>query len=407
MSDEQDDSLLFAGLKVLDVGSWIAGPVAGTILADFGADVIKVELPGIGDAYRQLSALPAFPDADENYMWQMDARNKRSLALNLKTDEGMKILHQLVKGCDVYITNNPLPMRRALKLNYEDLKPLNESMIYASLTSYGEAGPEKDREAFDLVAYWARTGLMDLVRTGDAPPAQSLPGMGDHPSAVTLYASIVTALLKRERTGKGSMVHTSLLANGLWSASCIAQAAFAGGSLANFRAARQIPAFARNLYETKDLRWLQFTMVRTEAEFAHLLHAVGLSGLLEDERFATAEGRVANSALLVTLFSDLLKEKNSAEWLEIFAAEGVNATRMALIEELVDFEQVTANNMVVAPADDGINMPLVIDHPVGVKGLAKVGPKRAPDLGEHSTEILSELGYSAADIERLAASGII
>ena len=203
-----DDAALFAGLKVLDVGTWIAGPVAGTILADFGAEVIKIEMPGVGDAYRQLSGLPMFPDAEENYMWQMDARNKRSLALNLKTEAGMQVLRKLIADCDVYITNQPLPMRRALGLNYEDVKPLNERMIYASLTAYGEQGPEKDREAFDLVAYWSRTGLMDLVRSGDSPPAQSVPGMGDHPSAVTLYAAIVTALLKRERTGKGALGKT-------------------------------------------------------------------------------------------------------------------------------------------------------------------------------------------------------
>ena len=201
-----EEGYLFEGLKVLDVGTWIAGPVAGTILADYGAEVIKVEMPGVGDPYRNLSGLPIFPDAPENYMWQMDARNKRSLSLNLKSDDGMRILRELIRECDVYITNNPLPMRRALKTTYADLQPLNERMIYASLTAYGEEGPEKDREAFDLVAYWARTGLMDLVRSGDAAPAHSLPGMGDHPSAVTLYASIVTALLKRERTGKGSMV---------------------------------------------------------------------------------------------------------------------------------------------------------------------------------------------------------
>ena len=213
-----DQDYLFSELKVLDVGTWIAGPVAGTILADFGAQVIKVEMPGVGDAYRGLSALPAFPNADENYMWQMDARNKRSLTLNLKTSEGLEILQQLIRDCDVYITNQPLPMRRALGLNYEDILPLNERMIYSSLTAYGEKGPEKYRKAFDQLAYWARSGLMELMRQPGAMPTQGIPGMGDHPTAVSIYAGIVTALLHRERTGEGSMVSTSLLANGLWSA---------------------------------------------------------------------------------------------------------------------------------------------------------------------------------------------
>jgi len=402
-----DEDYLFAGLKVLDVGTWIAGPVAGTILADFGAEVIKVEMPGVGDAYRMLSGLPAFPDADANYMWQMDGRNKRSLTLNLKNDEGMAILHRLIESCDVYITNHPLPMRRALKLNYEDLKPLNERMIYASLTAYGEEGPDRDREGFDLVAYWARTGLMDLVRTGDAAPAQSLPGMGDHPSAVSLYAGIVTALLKRERTGQGGRVHTSLLANGLWSASCIAQGGFAGGSFENYRASRLIPAFTRNLYETKDQRWLQFTMVRTQDEIEHLLAAVGLGGLLEDERFLTPEGRAEHGELLVHLFQELLHERDSDEWLEIFRREGINATRMSVIEELMEDEQVTINEFVVPPNDPEVNMPYVINHPVKVDSVEQVGPKRAPEVGEHTEEILGELGFGAEQVESLRNRGVV
>ena len=113
---------LFDGLKVLDVGSWIAGPVAGTILADYGADVIKIEMPGLGDAYRNLSAMAIVPEASTNYMWDMDARNKQSLSLNLKTEEGIKILHRLIEQCDVYITNQPFPLRDRLSLNYEDIK---------------------------------------------------------------------------------------------------------------------------------------------------------------------------------------------------------------------------------------------------------------------------------------------
>lgn len=402
-----DDDYLFAGLKVLDVGTWIAGPVAGTILADFGAEVIKVEMPGVGDAYRMLSTLPAFPAAEANYMWQMDARNKRSLSLNLKSDEGMAILHRLIRDCDVYITNHPLPMRRALKLNYEDIAPLNERMIYASLTAYGEEGPDRDREGFDLVAYWARAGLMDLVRTGDVPPAQSLPGMGDHPSAVALYASIVTALLKRERTGKGGRVHTSLLANGLWSASCIAQGGFAGGSFEPYRAARRAPAFTRNLYETRDLRWLQFTMVRTQEEMEQLLRAVGLGGLLEDERFTTPAGRAEHAELLVHLFQELIRERDSEEWLEIFHREGINASRMGIIEELVEDEQVFANRMVTPPDDPEMKMPFLIRHPLNVDSVPSVDARKAPELGEHTGEILGGLGFSSEQITELRSRGVI
>lgn len=406
-SQVEGDEYLFSGLKVLDVGTYIAGPVAGTILADFGAEVIKVEMPGVGDAYRMLSDLPVFPDAQANYMWQMDARNKRSLTLNLKTEEGIGILHQLIADCDVYITNHPLAMRRALGLEYEDLAPLNERMIYASLTAYGEEGPEKDREGFDLVAYWGRAGLMDLVRTGDSPPAQSLPGMGDHPTAIALYASIVTALLKRERTGKGGHVHTSLLANGLWSASCIAQAGFAGGNYANYRVVHQTPAFARSLYETRDLRWIQINMIRSQEEVEQLLSAVGLGGLLADERFATPEARAAHGEVLVNLFQDLIRDRDSDEWLEIFQREGINASRMSVVEELMEDEQVLINGMVVPPVDPAVNMPYVINHPVNVDEVPRVGPKKAPDLGEHTDEILGELGLDAGQIAALRERGVI
>ena len=149
----ENGELLFSGLVVLDVGTWIAGPVAATILADFGADVIKVEIPGNGDAYRGLAGARGTPDADVNYTWIMDGRNKRSLTLNLKTDQGRDVLRDLVRRCDVYVTNHPLGMRRSLGLTYEELAPLNPRMIYASLTAYGESGPERDREGFDGVAW--------------------------------------------------------------------------------------------------------------------------------------------------------------------------------------------------------------------------------------------------------------
>ncbi|MCZ6501972.1 MAG: CoA transferase [Gammaproteobacteria bacterium] len=398
---------LFSGLKVLDVGTWVAGPVAATILADFGADVIKVEIPGAGDQYRILSGIPGTPDADSEYMWQMDARNKRSLSLNLKTEEGMEVLLKLVAECDVYVTNQPFPMRRALSLNYEDLKKINPSMIYASLSAYGEEGPDRDREGFDLVAYWARTGLMDLVRDPQGKPAQSLPGMGDHPTAVSLYAGIVTALLKRERSGEGSMVHTSLLANGLWAMSCIAQAGFAGGSFERYRKIRATPGFTRNIYETKDGRYLQITMVRSPDDVARMFEALDAGHILEDERFSSPEARWENGVALAHELQEILIDKDSDEWMATFAAAEVPATRVGLIEEAMDDPQIRVNDMVVSPSDNDMNVPLIINHPLKISNVVQVGPKRAPEVGEHSDVILKELGYTDDVISTLRDKGVI
>lgn len=397
---------LFSGLKVLDVGTWIAGPVAATILADFGADVIKVEMPGVGDQYRTLSAMPIMPDASVNYCWEMDARNKRSLALNLKTPEGMDILHKLIRECDVYITNQPLPMRKALSLNYEDLKPLNPSMIYASLTAYGEVGPDKDAEAFDLVAYWARSGLMDLVRDAQARPAMALPGMGDHPAAMSLYASIVTALLHKERTGEGSKVHTSLLANGLWGASCVAQAGFSGGDYQQYRAFKSLPGLGRYLFKCSDGRYLQFTMVRSPEEFECLLKVLGL-GLATDPRFATPEDRLHNGYLLAPLIEQRLTQKSANEWLTACREMAVPANAVSLVEDMPHDEQVLLNNMAVPPVDADVGSPLVINHPLNIEVVPQVGPKKPPELGEHTVEILEELGLDDENIHQLRQAHIV
>ena len=398
---------VFQGLKVLDVGSWIAGPVAATIMADYGAEVIKIEMPGVGDQYRLLSETPGVPDADANYCWQMDARNKRSLTLNLKRAEGIAILRQLVEASDVYITNQPLPMRRALGLNYEDIQAINPAIIYASLTAYGEKGPDRDGEGFDLVAYWARSGLMDLVRDASAKPAMALPGMGDHPTAVSLYASIVTALLHRERTGEGSMVHTSLLGNGLWSAACIAQAGFAGGDYERYRAFKAEAGFGRFLYECQDGRFVQLTMIRTQEEFEQFLAVTQLTSVLTDPRFLTPELRIAHGAELVELVAARLKDESASVWMKKCEAAGVPMNRVQTIEETLTDPQVRVNEMTRPAPDDMAGMAMLLNHPVNVEGLPRAEVQPAPDLGADAAAILSELGYAAGQIEDLRASGVV
>jgi formyl-CoA transferase len=369
------DELLFEGLKVLDVASWIAAPAAAAMLGDLGADVIKIEPPEVGDAYRNYYQMPPSPTSDINFTWALDNKNKRSIALNLKSESGKAILEQLVRACDVYITNQPLSMRRSLGLMWEDLQPLNERLIYASLTGYGEEGPERDRESFDLVGYWSRSGLMHQMRHKGTEPFQAMAGMGDHPTAVALYASIVTALLKRERTGKGSKVHTSLLANGLWASSCFAQAAWAKADFSTIPGQRMTTA----LYETSDSRWIQFSMIRQMDEFDRLVVALGHPEWLADERFATPEQRLENAEVFTQMLRETIIERDSAEWMTLFAEEQIPAALVAEFQDLPDDPQVLANNM-AAETTDVEGMARVVRDPVNVDGVARVRTGKAPEI---------------------------
>jgi formyl-CoA transferase len=209
---------IFSGLKVVDLSSFVAAPGAAVILSDFGADVIKVEPPS-GDTWRIGNHIPPQPAAKDPYQWHLNNRNKRGLALDLKSPSAQPILEKLVKWADVLIVNTPHPARKRLKLEYEDVVQWNPRLIYADLTGFGDKGPDADLPGFDITSYWARSGLLSMTRDAGAPPTWPVGGSGDNATAVGLYSAIVTALYRRERTGKGSHVTTSLLAEGVWSAS--------------------------------------------------------------------------------------------------------------------------------------------------------------------------------------------
>ena len=392
---------LFSGLKVIDCASWIAGPAAATIMSDFGADVIKIEPPGVGDPWRARST----SGAPNDYYWQLTSRNKRSLALDLKHEAGRAVLYRLVADSDVFVTNFPLPVRDRLKLAPTDLLPLNKRLIYASFTAYGEAGDEAAKTGFDSTAYWARTGLMDAVRADvDTPPARSAPGMGDHPSATGLYAAIVTALYRREKTGQGGVVRSSLLQNGLWANGCFVQTRLFGEPVPHRPTREQAPNALANHYRCRDGRWFIMALFNEERQLRPLLNAIGREDLADDERFATKEARKQNATALVVELDAVFASRDMAEWRTILDAVGVTFGVVGRIDDVADDAQMQAIGALVPFAD---GKTLTVSSPFHLEGEAKVAPRRAPAVGQHSEDVLRDAGYSADDIGRLRKLGVL
>jgi crotonobetainyl-CoA:carnitine CoA-transferase CaiB-like acyl-CoA transferase len=396
---------VFSGLKVLDAASFVAAPAAATIMADFGADVIKIEPPGEGDAYRNLSFLPGMPVGDTNYCWTVDDRNKRSLALDLKRPEARDVVHRLIVGADVFITNYPPPARRRLGIAYDQLSHINERLIYASLTAYGEHGAEADKPGFDSTAWWARSGLMDQVRAdARSPPARSVPGMGDHPTALALYGAIVTALFHRERTGKGAHVGTSLLASGVWAGACFVQAGLDG--------ARFIPRPPRsealnalsNHYRCRDDRWLMLAVgVAQDAKlWPRFAETIGRPDLAQDSRFADRPARIKNAGALVALLDEVFVQRKAGDWMHLLASKGFVVALVAEPGEALHDQQMRENGVIV-PLDGGYT----VSSPLWMAGVEKTVATPAPKLGEHSEAILREQGFADEQIAELRAQGVI
>jgi crotonobetainyl-CoA:carnitine CoA-transferase CaiB-like acyl-CoA transferase len=401
------DSYLFSGLKVIDAGTVIAAPAAAMMLAEYGADVIKIEHPD-GDFLRRVKELKGQGEEKEDYMWQLDGRNKRGMVLDLKTADGMEVLLKLAEQCDVFITNQPFAMRDKLGFNYENLRALNPDIIYASMSAYGERGPERNRKAFDQIAYWARSGLLDMLRWKGIRPVQGLSGMGDHPTAVSIYAGIVTALLHRERTGEGAYVQTSLMANGLWSNAATTQGMLSGGDMELFRKGRtETPGVTVGVYRCSDDCWLQFNMVRGLEDITTLLVAIEATELIVRFGLNEYQDILDNSAELGLALKDAFANRSSDEWLVIFKEMGLEVNRVGRTEELATDRQAFENNMIVEPTDPEITMPMLVKHPIQISTVPQVEPKRSPRLGEHSEEILRELGYDDTEINRLRDEGVI
>jgi formyl-CoA transferase len=304
----------------------------------------------------------------------------------------------------VFIVNTPHHARRHLGLEYEDVAALNPRLIYADLTGFGEKGPDADLPGFDLTAFWARSGLLAMTHDAGAAPTWPVSGSGDNATAVSLYAAIATALYHRERTGLGSYVTTSLLASGVWSAGVMVAGALAGASMPALLD-RAHPANAgANVYRSSDGVW--FVLVAQPEKVADMVKAMGHEDLLTDPRFADPAKLAANRAVLTAIFEEAFLAKPMAYWADLLGKINVTFGTVNGPEDVIKDPQLSANDIVV-PLDGAGKLTQTISSPFKVHGVDKAPARRGPDLGEHTEEILHELGFDDKSIESFREDGAI
>ena len=398
-------SHVFEGLKVIDCSSYIAAPGAAAVLSDFGASVIKIEPPGAGDAGRNLSRLPGAPSAPHLYGWLLDNRNKRGMALDLAKPEAQEVLHKLVATADVFITNFPHAVRKKLNLGYDKLSALNDKLIYASFTGYGESGDEASKPGFDMTAYWARSGLMDGVRTdASAQPARALTGMGDHPSAMSLFSAIMVGLYQRDRTGRGMQVGSSLIANGMWSNGFMVQAALCGATFYPRPPREKLFNALAIQYRCRDDRWLILTILNEDRHWPVLAKCLGREDWVSDPRFLTQRDRFKHATELIAELDAAFATRDRAEWRDILTQAGIVFEIVASPADAAADQQAIAAGALVPFENDTL---MTISSPFYVEGAPKVVPRKAPDVGQHTDDILRSAGFDEAEIAQLHEAKIV
>ncbi|MEN8190536.1 MAG: CoA transferase [Thermodesulfobacteriota bacterium] len=398
------------GLKVVEVGGAFAMPLAGMLMGSWGAEVIHIEPPKRGDLQRHLLAAGMAGWAkphDVNYIWEHVDRNKKSLTVNLGSEEGQKIIYELIKDADVFLNNlRPYEMDK-FNLGYSTLQEINPKIVYANLTGYGQKGDQRNLGGFDTVAFWARSGVMDLMREENGAPNISRPAYGDSLTSQSLLAGVMAALFIRERSGKGQEVEVSLFNSAIFALGTDITGCLITGDDSVRPSRKTMGNPIRNIYPTSDNRWIMLGMTSSQPYWPTFCEVVGHEELIDDERFASHEVRAENSAELVTLIEQIFRGKSYEQWVELLSETKLIWSPVKTPLEVSEDEQAIANDYFVDWDHPTYGKISVLNNPVKLSDVPAENRCKAPDLGEHTDQILEELGYSREDIERLREEGII
>lgn len=396
---------MLSGLKVIEYATYIAAPGAGGILADWGADVIKIEPPGGDPIRRFFETIGA--EVPINPVFDLDNRGKRSIVIDAGTDAGRDIIARLVADADVFLTNvRPGGLVRS-GLDPDTLRQKHPKLIYASLTGYGLTGPDQDRPGFDIAAFWSRSGLARLTAPKGVDPFPLRTGMGDHVASIATVAGILAAVVERQSTGVGRLVEASLLraANYVLGSDMAIQHAF--GRVASTRPREDAINPLANFFKTQDGRWLTVIPRQGSTDWPNLCRALGRSDWLEDPRFASSKARREHGPALVAALDDAIGTLDFAAVAARFDAEDlVWAPVQSPAEAASDPQLLAAGGVVDTPLPGGGSLKAP-GGPLRFPG-ADDGPKGpSPTIGQHTRAVLAEYGFADADITALFASGVV
>jgi crotonobetainyl-CoA:carnitine CoA-transferase CaiB-like acyl-CoA transferase len=400
---------VLAGIRVVEVAAWTFVPISGAVLAEWGADVIKVEHPASGDPQRGLVSSGLVPGGSGvNFMFEIPNRGKRSVGLDISTDGGRELLYRLVEGADVFVTNHLPDVRSRLRIDVDDIRARNPNVIYVRGTGQGPRGPEAGRGGFDGASFWARAGLAMAFKDPTAEwPVDQRPAFGDVMGGLTIAGGISAALLRRERTGVPSVVDVSLLGLGLWSLAPEVTSA-------KLYEHTEIPSFDRDslpnplvgTYPTKDGRFVILVMLQADRYWPDLCAHLERPDLLEDPRFKDGAARFEHRRECIEVLRDVFRTRTYEEWRErLQTLEGVWAPLQTPLE-VHDDPQAVANDY-LEPITAGSGEQFVLPaNPVQFDETAPA-VRGAPDHGEHTDEVLLELGLTYDEIIEHKVSGAV
>ena len=380
---------MLSGYRVVELAVWVAGPGAGGVLADWGADVIKVEPPG-GDPMRTIFGAVGVRETRVP-PFELDNRGKRSVVLDLRTEEGLRRMHQLLETADVFLTNLRPDALERLGLDHASVRARHPRLVYAGVTGYGLEGPDRDRPGYDIGAFWARSSLAaTIMPPGDDPPALRS-GMGDHVTAITTVAGICAALLDRERTGEGRLVATSLLRTGIYCMGWDIGIYLRFGRIASTRPRSRAMAPLINCYRGSDAKWFWLIGLEQDRHWPGLVASISRSDLSEDPRFTSAFLRRENAEALIAVLDEIFETRPRAEWTELFDEHDVWWAPVQTIPEVIaDPQADAAGAWVEMTPPDGEPGYRAVASPVSFSDVSQ-HPGRVPALGEHTEEILGSL----------------